>query len=214
MRRFVMFIIAVVFAFSACASATNSEKGAGWGAAIGTIAGAGLGYAIGGKKGMAIGAGTGLVVGTISGMSIGTYMDNQEQELRDAFNAAESASIRRDQEVLELTFKSDIMFDVDSSIIKPGAYSELDRVSDILNKYYQTNVRIEGHTDSTGSETYNLDLSEKRANAVKNALIARGVSSSRLITIGFGMSQPVADNQTEAGRQLNRRVTMRIAPIG
>ena len=209
-----VFIILAAFTCSACASATNAEKGAGWGAAIGTVAGAGLGYAIGGKKGMAIGAGSGLVVGTLSGMAIGTYMDNQEQELRDAFNAAESASIRRDQEVIELTFKSEVMFDVNSSVLKPGAYSELDRVSAVLNKYYETNVRIEGHTDSTGSEAYNLKLSEERANAVKNALISRGIDPSRLTTIGFGLSQPIADNSTEAGRQLNRRVTMRITPHG
>ena len=214
MKKFVMFIIAAVFAFSACASSTNSEKGAGWGAAIGTVAGAGVGYAIGGKKGMAVGAGTGLVVGALSGTAIGTYMDNQEQELRAAFNAAESASVRRDQEILELTFKSDVMFDVNSSVIKPGAYSELDRVSEILNKYYQTNIRLEGHTDNTGSEAYNLKLSEERSNAVKNALIARGVSATRITAIGFGLSQPIADNNTEAGRQLNRRVTVRIAPIG
>jgi len=112
-----------------------------------------------------------------------------------------------------VSFKSDILFDYNSSVIKPGAYSELERVAQVLNRYPQTRIRIEGHTDSNGSEPYNLDLSQRRAEAVKDALIVRNVDPSRLETIGLGEAQPVAGNDTESGRQQNRLVRMVIAPV-
>jgi len=200
-------------AVSGCANATKTQKGAAWGAGIGTAVGAGVGYAIGGKKGAAIGAGTGLVVGGLSGAAIGRYMDNQEREMRQALANAEAASIRREQDVLAVTFKSDFMFDVNAAEIKPGGYSEIDRVGQVLNKYPQTRIRIEGHTDSTGAEDYNQQLSEKRAEAVKNALVVRNVDPARLETVGLGEASPIAGNDTEGGRQINRRVTVVIIPV-
>jgi len=213
MKKLIALLIIVAFVAGACAEATNTQKGAGIGAAVGTLAGAGLGAAIGGKKGALIGAGTGLVVGGLAGGAIGRYMDNQERDMRNAMAQVEGASIRRDQDILELTFKADMMFDTNSSVLKPGAYSELDRVCSVLGKYPQCRIRIEGHTDSVGSEDYNMQLSQRRAEAVKNALVQRNVDPARLQAVGMGEGQPIASNDNEGGRQMNRRVTMKIVPI-
>jgi len=208
-------LLCMIFALalSGCATDTQQKKGRVVGAALGTVVGAGVGYAIGGGKGAAIGAGSGLLVGGLTGDRIGKYMDNQEAEMRQALAEVESASIQREQDILAITFKSDFSFGFDSAIIKPGAEDEIARVAEVLIKYPQTNISIEGHTDSKGAEEYNMNLSTRRAEAVKNSLIGRGLSSSRLQTIGFGESKPVATNDTEAGRQQNRRVRIVIAPI-
>jgi outer membrane protein OmpA-like peptidoglycan-associated protein len=97
-------------------------------------------------------------------------------------------------------------------VVKPGLYPEINKIADALNQYPQTLARVEGHTDSTGTEAYNTDLSIRRAGAVKNLLVQRGVSSTRIEAIGFGESMPVAGNDTEAGRARNRRVEIKIAP--
>ena len=213
MKKMIAGLIVVAFIASGCAEATKTQKGAGIGAAIGTVAGAGLGYAIGGKKGALIGAGSGLLVGGLAGGAIGRYMDNQEREMRQALGQVEAASIRRDQDILELTFKSDMMFSTNSAVLQPGAYSEIDRVCQVLNKYPQCRIRIEGHTDSVGSESYNMQLSQQRAESVRNALVQRNVDPARLQAVGMGESQPIAGNDNEGGRQMNRRVTMKIIPI-
>ena len=209
-------LLCIIFslAISGCATDTQQKKGRVVGATLGTLVGAGVGYAIGGDlQGAAIGAGAGLVAGGLAGDQIGKYMDQQEAEMRQALAAVESASIQREQDILAITFKSDFSFDFDSAIIKPGAENEIARVATVLIKYPQTNISIEGYTDSKGAEEYNMNLSTRRAEAVKASLIGRGLSSSRLQTIGFGESKPVATNDTEAGRQQNRRVRIVIVPI-
>ncbi len=199
--------------FSGCANMNKTQKGTAWGAAIGTVVGAGVGYAIGGGKGAAIGAGAGLAVGGLSGAAIGNYMDKQEAEMRQALANAEAASIQREQDVLAVSFKGDFSFDVDSAVLKPGAVDEINRVADVLIKYPKTTISIEGHTDSKGSEDYNMELSKKRAEAVKTTLIGKGLTPARLTTLGFGESKPVASNDTAEGRQMNRRVRVVISPI-
>ncbi len=208
-------LLCIIFslAISGCATDTQQQKKRNIGAALGTVVGAGVGYAIGGGKGAAIGAGAGLLAGGLAGDQIGKYMDKQEAEMRQALAEVESASIQREQDILAITFKSDFSFDFDSAIIKPGAEDEIARVAAVLIKYPQTNISIEGYTDSKGAEEYNMNLSTRRAEAVKASLIGRGLSSSRLQTIGFGESKPVATNDTEAGRQQNRRVRIVIVPI-
>lgn len=193
----------------ACAGASRKTTGAGAGAAIGAGAGAILGQVIGGDtESTLIGAGIGAAIGGLAGHQIGAYMDRQEQELQAAMAQSEALSIRRDQDILTATFKSEMMFDFDSAVLKPGAYSEIGRVADILVRYPQTNIRVEGHTDTKGPEDYNQKLSEKRAEAVKDALVQKHVSPARITTIGYGESQPVSSNDA-----LNRRVNIVIIPI-
>jgi outer membrane protein OmpA-like peptidoglycan-associated protein len=150
-------------------------------------------------------------------------MDKQEQSMRQAIANSEAATVRREQEIIQgarqqsvdvltVTFKSDYLFAVNSSTLLPGAQSELQRVATVIRQYPETNIQIAGHTDSTGSEDYNRKLSEQRAESVKTALIGMGVNPSRLTTIGYGEGRPIASNNTEGGRQQNRRVEVRIVP--
>jgi outer membrane protein OmpA-like peptidoglycan-associated protein len=204
---FVILVLAMTL-FS-CAGATKQQKGTAAGAAIGAGVGAGLGQVIGGDtEGTLIGAGIGALLGGIAGNQIAAYMDRQEPALRGAMAESDAVNVQRTQDVLTATFKGDIFFDLDSSILKPGAYSEIDRVSNVLNNYPQTTIRVEGHTDSTGPEDYNQRLSEKRAEAVKSALIQRGVDPRRIQAVGYGESQPISSNNA-----MNRRVGIVITPI-
>ena len=211
MKKTVSTFVILVFSMTlfSCAGATRQQKGTAGGAAIGAVIGAGLGQAIGGDtEGTLIGAGIGAALGGIAGNQIAAYMDRQEQALRDAMAESDAVNIQRTQDVLTATFKGDIFFDLDSSILKPGAYSEIDRVSNVLNNYPQTTIRVEGHTDSTGPEDYNQRLSEKRAEAVKSALIQRGVDPRRIQAVGYGESQPISSNNA-----MNRRVGIVTTPI-
>ena len=212
-KRISVLALVAVTLWGCAAPQNNTQKGALYGTGIGAAVGAGLGQVIGGDtKSTLVGAGIGAALGGVAGGSIGRYMDNQEAALQQQFARSEAADVRRNADVLAVTFKSDMLFDLNSAALKPGAYSEINRVADVLMQYPQTNVQIAGHTDSSGAEGYNQDLSERRALSVKNALLDQGVSQSRLRAIGFGESQPIADNSTAVGRQLNRRVIVTIAP--
>jgi outer membrane protein OmpA-like peptidoglycan-associated protein len=211
MRRVISMILclALPLCFVSCAGPTHQQRGAKTGVLIGAAGGAILGQVIGGNtEATLLGAGIGAAVGGLSGHQVGAYMDRQEQALRAAMAASEAASIERTQNVLTATFKGDVFFDFDSSTLKPGAYAEMNRVADVLNSYPQTMIRVEGHTDSKGSEAYNQDLSERRAHAVKNALTQKGVDSRRIQTVGFGESQPISSNDA-----MNRRVSIVIIPV-
>ncbi len=199
----------MILTLMACANATRGQKGAAIGAGIGAAAGAGLGQAIGGNtESTLIGAGIGAAVGGLAGWQIGEYMDRQEAELQQAFADSEAAAIRREQDVLTATFKGDVFFDFDSATLKPGAYREIDRTANVLNRYPQTTILVAGHTDSSGSESYNQQLSERRAQAVRDALVNRGVDPRRLQVIGYGESQPISSSDA-----MNRRVELRIEAI-
>ena len=159
-----------------------------------------------------IGAALGAAVGGAGGYGIGKMMDNQEKEMREAVAASEAASVKREGNLLAVTFKGDVTFDTKSAEIKQELYTEINRVAGILNKYPDTLIRVEGHTDNVGSDAYNMDLSKRRAENVKTLLAMRGVAQNRMEVIGFGKTMPIASNNTEAGRQMNRRVEIKIVP--
>ncbi len=213
MKKFVICLGIISMLASGCAMETQTQKGAVVGTGVGAAVGAGLGAAIG-RSGTAalIGAGAGALAGGLTGGVIGNYMDKQEAAMRQSLANVEAANVQRNQDMLTVTFKSDVLFAVNSSALKPGSYDELNRVAKVLNQYPQTTITIAGHTDSTGTDAYNKTLSERRADAVKNALVGMGVNPARMTAVGYGKSRPVADNDTEAGRQMNRRVEILINP--
>jgi outer membrane protein OmpA-like peptidoglycan-associated protein len=193
---------------------TKTQKGTAVGTGVGAAVGAGLGQAIGkDTKSTLIGAGIGALLGGVAGNRIGAYMDAQEQMLRQEMAAVEGANVQRNANTLALTFKSDLLFDVNSATLKPAAHDEMFRVAKVLIEYPQTTLVVAGHTDSTGAEAYNQTLSERRAEVVRNTLAGNGVNPNRIRTIGYGETKPVASNTTESGRQLNRRVEITIEPI-
>src|SRR5210317_948195 len=208
-----LIILFCLYVLTACALETKTQKGATYGAAGGAVAGAVIGQIIGGDtEATLIGAAIGAAVGGAGGAAVGHMMDKQEEEMRQALADSEAAAIRREGNLLAISLKGDVTFDTDSSIIKPGLYSEIDRIADILIKYPQTVIQVEGHTDSTGTESYNMELSTRRAEAVKNLLVQRGVDFSRILTMAFGESAPIASNDTDYGRAQNRRVEIKVAP--
>ncbi|MFA6284087.1 MAG: OmpA family protein [Desulfurivibrionaceae bacterium] len=213
MKRFVLLCLAGMLAFAGCAPQTKTQAGGVYGAAGGAAAGAILGQVIGhDTKSTLIGAAIGAAVGGAAGAGVGHMMDKQEQDMRQALAASDAAAVQREGNLLSVILKGDVSFDTNSSVVRPGLYGELDRIASVLVQYPQTLIRIEGHTDSVGSEAYNMDLSRRRAEAVRNLLVQRGVADSRLEVVAFGESLPVATNDTEAGRQKNRRVELKIAP--
>ena len=192
--------LAVVLALAGCAPRSKTTKGA----VIGGVAGAGVGAAAGGAKGAAIGAAAGAAAGAI----IGHYMDEQEKELQ----TVEGATVEREGDMLRVTFESAILFDVNKADLKSTARDNITKVAGVLNEYPDTDLTIEGHTDSQGSDSYNQTLSERRADAVKAFLMEQGVGSSRLRTKGYGELAPIASNDTPEGRSQNRRVEVKIMP--
>ena len=176
-------------------------------AVLGGLVGAAAGAAIDDNKrgrGALIGAG----VGALAGGLIGNYLKKQEAEI----DAIPDANVETREEVMIIGFPSDVLFDVGSFSLKPGAYSRLNSLADTLNRYPDTLLVVQGHTDGTGSEVGNQELSERRADAVRSYLLSQGVSPYRVTTYGFGESMPVATNDTAAGRQQNRRVEIEVRP--
>src|SRR5689334_4549405 len=186
----------LVLAVGCATPGKRTAMGAGAGAAIG----AGIGAAAGGTKGAVIGAG----VGAIAGGSVGNYLDKQAQELKEV----DVAETQRTEDGILVNFKNDVLFDTDSAILKPEAVQELTKVGDILAKYPADRIRIEGNTDSRGPAPYNEELSLRRAEAVKNVLLSRGVKEEQMLVLGLGESKPVADNGSSSGRARNRRVEL------
>jgi outer membrane protein OmpA-like peptidoglycan-associated protein len=191
-------------ATSGCASMSNKERGA----VIGAGAGAAVGGVIGNQTGStARGAIIGAAVGGAAGAIIGHQMDQQAKELDQSIAGAK---VERVGEGIEVTFDSGLLFDFDSDRIKPEAAKNLQELAKSLNKFGNSNLMIVGHTDSQGEDAYNMALSVRRANAASAYLQSQGVPASRISTAGRGESEPVASNDTDAGRQQNRRVEVAI----
>ena len=189
---------------------SKTTAGAGLGAAGGAILGGIIGNNVGdGNAGR--GALIGAALGGIAGGSIGNYMDQQEAMLRQELRAT-GVSVTRQGNNIILNMPHDITFNTDSSRIKSSFYRTLNSVGIVLRKFDKTTVLVNGHTDSDGSASYNMGLSRERAGAVSNHLASKGVSPGRLVPRGFGESQPIASNNTAAGKAKNRRVEIHIAP--
>lgn len=204
MKRITYVVLAgVLIALSSGCGMSNKTKGG----IIGGTAGAVLGGVIGKQAGnTTAGVIAGAAVGGAAGIIIGDYMDDQAEELANV----EGAQVERVGEGIQLTFDSGILFDVNKSDLKSEAKLNLKKVAEVLADYPDTDLLIAGHTDADGADDYNMDLSQRRADAVKTYLVGQGVDPRRLETVGFGETQPVADNTSAAGKAQNRRVEVAI----
>ena len=214
MHRFTNFgmvlLLGLVVVLSGCATNTThrqTKQGAGIGALLGATAGAIIGALrgalIGGAAGGALGAGA------------GAYMDKQQTEFEQQLaqeRAQNQIEIERQKnEILKLTLNSEVTFDFNSAQIKPAFHRPLNKIAEVMVRYPRTQIVIVGHTDSVGSEQYNLQLSHRRAMAVADYLIAQGVARDRMGTEGRGELEPIASNDSQSGRAMNRRVEFRVS---
>ena len=206
-RSSILFIAALLvgsLSLSGCASLSNTEKGAAGGAAGGAVVGAVIGNAAGSTaKGAIIGA----ILGGAAGAIIGQQMDKQAAELEKDL---EDVEIERVGEGIQITFNSGILFDFDSAGLRTEARENLSTLAESLQDYANTELMIVGHTDSRGADDYNYDLSLRRANSAAGHLVTQGVPRDRMTILGKGETEPVASNDTDAGRQQNRRVEVAI----
>lgn len=197
-------------AFTGERQISKTAGGAGIGAAGGAILGAIIGNNVGdgdGGRGALIGAAAGGLVGG----GIGNYMDRQEAAIRQQLQGT-GVSVTRNGNNIELNMPQDITFNVAGSQLRSEFVDTLDSVALVLNKFDKTLVQVNGHTDSDGGLSYNQQLSEQRATTVSNFLASRQVNPQRLITTGFGETQPIASNNSAAGKAQNRRVEIFIVP--
>lgn len=191
-------ILAAALTISGCS--TNLRTGALGGAAAGAVIG---GIASGSARGAIIGA----AIGGAAGAAIGGVMDAQAEDLQDKLP---SAQVQRVGEGIQITFDSGILFDVNQSTLRAAAQQNLTDLAASLEEYEGTDVLVVGHTDSTGEASYNQGLSERRADAARTYLMGAGLDSDRVTAMGMGEEEPVGTNDTDAGRQANRRVEVAI----
>jgi outer membrane protein OmpA-like peptidoglycan-associated protein len=209
MNKLMIGAAAAAMTLTACEGAglsTNQAYGAGGGA----LAGAALGTLAGGDDGR--NAAIGAAVGALAGGAVGTYMDRQERALRQR-TANTQIQVERQGDQIALTMPSSVTFSVNSADLKPEFYGPLNEVASTLNEYPSTAVDVVGHASSDGPDDYNQQLSERRANSVSNYLTSQGVAPVRIQAYGRGETQPIASNDTEAGRAANRRVEILLTPV-
>ena len=203
----------ITVSLTSCATNDPNQR-AKMGAVMGAVAGAALGHSVeNNKKGLLIGA----AVGALAGAGAGNYMDKQQQEMEAAL-AAERANHalevqRLQDETLKIDISSEVSFDFGKAGLKSAFMPTLEKVANILQRYPNTVIHVVGHTDSVGSESYNMTLSQQRADSVVSYFATQGVDRNRLVAAGRGESDPRATNATEAGRQLNRRVEIYVKPV-
>jgi len=188
---------------------SQTTKGAAIGAIVGAVAGLVSGDdAVERRQRALIGAG----VGALAGGAIGNYQDRQEAKLRAELQGS-GVSVTRIGDNITLNMPGNVTFATDSSDLSPAFFDVLSSVSKVLTEFDQTVVEVAGHTDSTGSDSYNQSLSERRARSVSQYLQSQAINPQRMLTVGMGESYPVADNSTTGGRQLNRRVEITMVPV-
>lgn len=187
----------------------RTRQGALIGAGLGVVAGLLTGDDATERRQRAlVGAG----VGALAGGAVGAYQDRQEAALRSSM-AGTGVEVVREGDNITMSMPSAITFGFDSYTLSPQFLPVLDRLAATLNQYGSTVIEVAGHTDSVGSDSYNMTLSQRRAQAVANYLMSRGVSSARIMVVGAGESRPVASNDTEMGRAQNRRVEITVVPL-
>ena len=216
LRKNLAFILAMAFMVVVTVASAQTTDRKSWnktvkggviGAASGGVIGGVIGNKVGKKGGTAKGAIIGAAVGGAAGATIGRYMDKQAAELREDLA---NAQVERVGEGIKITFDSGILFKTNSADLSNVAMTNIDELSKTLQKYKDTEVLIEGHTDATGTDGYNQSLSERRAAAVRKYTAMRGVTPGRITSQGYGESQPVAENTSVSGKQANRRVEIAI----
>jgi len=199
-RMSIAMILSAALILSSCASLNRTQKGA----AVGTATGGAMGAVIGRASGnTALGAIIGAAVGGATGAVIGHQMDKQAEEIK---NTVPDAKVERVGEGIVVEFSSKVLFAYDKSNLSDEAKTSLDKLVKVLNSYPDTDIELQGHTDSKGSEEYNQSLSERRANAVSGYLVVQGINNNRLNIKGYGETIPKYSNDTADGRTQNRRV--------
>ena len=215
MKKIAIYLVAVTLVVnvvlsgcSAVKNANNTQKGAVIGAGSGAIIGGILGNNLGKGGNTALGAVIGGVVGGTVGGLIGNKMDKQAREIETALPGTQ---VQRIGEGIHLVLgENSVNFDFNKATLTSKAKQNLDKLVPVFKEYADTNIKIYGFTDSKGADEYNLNLSNQRATAVKNYLATKGLVSSRFTVVGMGEAEPIATNDTEAGRSLNRRVEFAI----
>jgi outer membrane protein OmpA-like peptidoglycan-associated protein len=199
-RKFLMIAVMAGLLAGSCKNMNKTQKGAAIGVGGGAVVGGVIGKAAGNT---ALGAIIGATVGGVTGAVIGKQMDKQAEEIK---KEVPGAKVERVGEGIVVEFNNKILFGFDSDDLGTGAKSNLNQLVTVLNKYPETNIEIQGHTDNTGTDSYNLGLSERRAGSVAAYLKSNGIRSARITTKGYGESAPKYSNDTEDGRSQNRRV--------
>ena len=207
-NRLLITMFAIYFSLASVVTGCKNWSRTAKGGAIGAGAGGAIGGVIGSRSGNTVlGAIIGAAVGGAAGAAIGRYMDKQAEEIQ---RDVKGAKVERVGEGIRITFDSGILFDVNSYTLKDYAKTNIKELSKVLQKYEDTNILIEGHTDDTGTDEHNQTLSEKRAESVANYAKTLGIAGARMAVQGYGEKQPLEDNKTEEGRKQNRRVEIAI----
>ena len=200
MKMSFIVVLSAVFMLAGCSTWNKTQKGA----AVGTAAGGATGAVVGRASGnTALGAIIGAAVGGAGGAIIGRQMDKQAEEIQ---RNVPDAKVERVGEGIVVEFSSNVLFGFDQSSLSNDAKTNLNKLVTVLNSYPDTDIEVQGHTDNTGSGSYNNKLSKRRASAVSSYLTGKGIASRRLKTKGFGMNSPKYSNNTENGQAQNRRV--------